>query len=100
MNSSSFSVSETISVTANAFEIITGDWNDNGDLDLAVALGNNTTAILTNDGSGSFSVNSSISFFGSDEFLVAGDWNGDGSLDLVAPEITTGSAEIVFYKNN
>jgi hypothetical protein len=63
--------------------VAAGDFDGDGDLDLAVANdASNTVSILTNDGSGTFA-QTSIPAVGSGPWSVAaGDLDGDGDLDL------------------
>ena len=61
-----------------------GDWDGDGDLDLAVAnFGADQVRILENDGTGGFSVpGPPITGQVGATALAAGDWDGDGDLDL------------------
>lgn len=59
--------------------IVTGDWEGDGDLDLAFASG--PLKIYTNDGSGTFTLFSTVSA-GSPNRIKSGDFDGDGDLDL------------------
>jgi hypothetical protein len=62
-----------------------GDWDGDGDLDLAVAnFGANSVAILQNNGSGSFANIQTIPSLLNAAGLAAGDWDGDGDLDLAS----------------
>jgi hypothetical protein len=67
-------------------EIMTaGDFNQDGNLDLAVNLsGFDNFAILTGDGQGGFKLKSHVAIDTLSKSVVSGDVNGDGKLDIVA----------------
>ena len=67
-------------------EIMTaGDFNQDGDLDLAVNLsGFDNFAILNGDGQGGFTLKSHVATDTLPKSVVSGDVNGDGKLDIVA----------------
>ena len=67
-------------------EIMTaGDFNQDGNLDLAVNLsGFDNFAILTGDGQGGFTLKSHVAIDTLSKSVVSGDVNGDGNLDIVA----------------
>ncbi len=69
--------------TAPAF-IVTGDFNGDGKMDIAVGnAGSNDVSVLLGNGDGTFkaAVNSPAGL--SPQQMAAGDFNGDGKLDLV-----------------
>ena len=64
-----------------------GDFNNDGNLDLAVLTPNveplNGITLLFGNGNGTFSTGSGTMSFGSlPTYVAAGDFNGDGNLDL------------------
>jgi FG-GAP-like repeat len=68
--------------------LVTGDFNADGKLDLAVSTGS-TLSILLGKGDGTFNVTTSSTtaqFVGT---LVTGDFNGDGNLDFAFPDPNT-----------
>ena len=67
-------------------EIMTaGDFNQDGNLDLAVNLsGFDNFAILTGDGHGGFTLKGHVATDTLPKSVVSGDVNGDGKLDIVA----------------
>ena len=73
----------------NPNAVVTGDFNNDGSPDLAVAFGNaNQVVILLNDGQGGFISTGNPAFTGSfPTAMVVGDFNRDGNADLA----TTGS---------
>jgi len=81
----SFTNTASYPVPNNAQWIITGDFNNDGKVDLATAnsVGSSSVSVLLGTGSGTFgaaitTVRTDVVFR-----LVGGDFNGDGKLDLV-----------------
>ena len=78
-----FTAGDTISGMTGARGLAAGDWDDDGDSDLAVAnFSNSRVAILKNNGSGGFGASSSVGSQSGASALVALDFDGDGDLDL------------------
>ncbi|NTW60945.1 MAG: VCBS repeat-containing protein, partial [Nitrospirae bacterium] len=76
--------------------LATGDWDSDGNLDLAVAnFSINNIAVLRNNGTGSFSSLGVIAGQFGISALVAGDWDGNGSLDLAAADNGSDSVHIL-----
>jgi len=78
--------------TAPAF-IVTGDFNGDGKIDIAVGnAGSNDVSILLGNGDGTFkaAVNSAAGL--SPQQMAVGDFNGDGKLDLVVSNSGDGAA--------
>ncbi len=75
----------TLSAGTGRTGIVAGDWDNDGDVDLAVIGGgaSGTAAILTNDGSGAFTLASSPSTGLGPQAVATADVDGDGDLDLV-----------------
>jgi hypothetical protein len=74
-----------IPTPALTYSVVTGDFNGDGKLDIAAAMGTSIGIFLGN-GDGTFSVSS---FTTTAEFvgpLVAADFNGDGKVDLAFPD--------------
>jgi hypothetical protein len=62
---------------------VTGDFNGDGRLDLAVAnLASNDVSVLLGNGDGTFQPESRVAVGAGPGSIVAGDFNGDGRLDL------------------
>jgi len=73
--------------TADTRSVAWGDWDGDGDLDLAVGKGGSANRVYSNDGLGQPS--SLISVWTSSDTdntmsVAWGDWDGDGDLDLAA----------------
>jgi FG-GAP-like repeat/Abnormal spindle-like microcephaly-assoc'd, ASPM-SPD-2-Hydin/FG-GAP repeat len=81
-----FSVPDVASPTtgSNPLSFVTGDFNGDGKVDLAVAnYRSNTVTILLGNGDGSFAATGATPATGSfPAAIVAGDFNKDGKLDL------------------
>ena len=76
--SGGFLPAENITVTAGGVDMAVGDFNNNGTLDVAVAVGVGVSVVLGN-GQGSFSA--PTFFQESANKILAGDFNNDGKLD-------------------
>jgi hypothetical protein len=81
-----FSVGSTNSMPVQG-NFVAGDFNNDGNLDLAVLTPNvepsNGITLLFGNGNGTFSTGSGTLSFGSlPTYVAAGDFNGDGNLDL------------------
>jgi len=83
-----FSVTQKISGQSGAGALAAGDWDSDGDIDLAVAnYTANRLALLKNDGTGNFTVGYTFTGLWGPYGLAAGDWDGDGDLDLVVANL-------------
>ena len=72
-----------IAVGTNPQDIVVGDFNNDGNLDLAVLnVSDQTISILIGNGSGGFTAPRTYSTGNGPVALVVGDFNGDGNLDL------------------
>ncbi len=61
-----------------------GDWDGDGDIDLAIAFGERGVAVLLNQGDGSYEEVSDFANLEQVNGIVSADWDGDGKLDLAA----------------
>lgn len=85
-----------ISVSGTPYAITSGDWNNDGTVDLATAnRSSSTVSILLNDGSGSFSILSSVSAGATPEYLTTGDYDNNGSLDIAVASAGSNAATIL-----
>ena len=83
-----FVVSQKIDGQYGASDLIAGDLDGDGDIDMAVAnSAADTVALFRNDGSGRFSEAGLISNQPGARALAAGDWDGDGDLDSAVAEL-------------
>lgn len=82
--------------------LTTGDFNHDGNLDVAVAnTGDNTVSILLGNGSGSLTVTgTAINVGHGPEAIRAGDFNGDGYSDLAVANYHDGTVSILLNNQN
>ena len=86
----------------NPLFIATGDFNGDGNLDLAVAnAASNTVTILLGNGDGAFTPTSATVPTGSDPVSIAvGDFNADGILDLAVANATGDNVTVLLGKGD
>ncbi|MGB6686746.1 MAG: FG-GAP-like repeat-containing protein [Terracidiphilus sp.] len=90
------------SATNTTTSLTTGDFNDDGKLDVAVAnKGDNTVSILLGTGSGSLTLQATPIAVGSDpEAIRAGDFTGDGYSDLAVANYHAGTVTTLLNNQN
>jgi len=85
-----------ISVGQNVSAIVTGDFNGDGKLDLALTdAGSNTVIILLGNGDGTFGAPTTIPVGDDPVAIVAGDFNNDGNLDLATANNGDGTVTLL-----
>jgi len=77
--------------------IVTGDFNGDGKLDLAV-VGTTSVSILLGNGDGTFQTDVQYSVGSGPVAIATGDFNGDGNLDLVV--VDSGDATVSILLGN
>jgi FG-GAP-like repeat/Abnormal spindle-like microcephaly-assoc'd, ASPM-SPD-2-Hydin len=82
-----FTFAPTVGTGFWATAMAVGDFNGDGNLDIAVASGNTITpatlSIFLGNGDGTFTVGATLTgTSGDSNFIAVGDFNGDGALDL------------------
>jgi len=91
-----FTAANTVAGQTNAQDLAAGDWDGDGDVDLAVA---NSSAgrvdILINDGTGDFTAADTIAGQTNTQDLAAGDWDDDRDLDLAVANSGAGRVDIL-----
>ncbi|MGA2500623.1 MAG: VCBS repeat-containing protein [Tepidisphaeraceae bacterium] len=76
--------------------VVTGDFNGDGKLDLAVAnYGSNSVSILTGTGNGAFAPKVDYATGSHPVSVATGDFNGDGKLDLAVANEDSDSVSIL-----
>lgn len=92
----SFASAVNYNVGSNPHSIATGDFNNDGNVDLVTAnKANNSVSVLLGNGLGSF--NAAINYnVGSAPYCVAtGDLNGDGKIDLIVANSNSNSVSVL-----
>ncbi len=85
--SGKFIQTATLATGSNLRDVVAGDWDGDGDVDLAVSGGMDYyVRIWTNDGTGGFTQTSSLSIDSGPYALAAGDWDEDGDQDLAVTQ--------------
>ncbi len=93
-----FNQTSTVGTGNFPYEITTGDFDGDGNLDLAVTnYSSNIISILKNNGTGTFTA-SSVVVGSSPNGIITGDLDGDGDLDLAVTNNSSSSVSIL--KNN
>jgi hypothetical protein len=93
----------TVMTDASVWQLVAGDWNGDGHLDVAfVGFVNEFIWILPGDGTGQFGPATSILIGGGTypHFLVAADFNADGHPDLAAANPYGGEVDVLIGDGN
>src|SRR5208283_4695150 len=88
----------TVSVGLNPSFVAVGDFNGDGNLDLAVAnFTDSTVSILKGEGAGNFApaTTSPVSVGVNPDSIAVGDFNGDGNPDLAVANFVDGSVSML-----
>lgn len=86
----------TLASGAHPAAVITGDFNADNHVDLAVAdAGTNTASVLFGNGDGTFTTHVDFSTGSQPAGLAAGDFNGDGRLDLAIADANASSVTVI-----
>ncbi len=90
-----------ITVGTEPAALATGDWNDDGHADLAVADPTSTTLwLMGNDGRGSFTIDALALPERNPVFVVSGDFNGDGLADLATANFRSDSVSLLLNQGD
>lgn len=82
---SSFAVTSTVSAGNTPRGIVTGDFNEDGKIDIAVAnFGSSTITVALGNGDGTFTGGATLSVGSNTSFLTTGYFNQDAHLDLAS----------------
>jgi hypothetical protein len=94
-NTPSFAPATNFAAPAPTF-VAEGDFNGDGKLDLAVAVGNsNNVSILLGTGTGSFTPAGNFGVGALPRSIAVGDFNGDGRLDLAVANAGSNNVSIL-----
>jgi hypothetical protein len=81
--------------------VVTGDFNGDGRLDLAVSnSGSDTVSILLGNGDGTFGAKNDFNTSAGPRGIVAADFNRDGALDLAVADETAGKVVVLLGNGN
>ena len=88
--SGKFIQTDSLATGSNLRDVVAGDWDGDGDVDLAVSGDEMAmdyyVRIWTNDGTGGFTQTSSLQVDNGPYALAAGDWDEDGNQDLAVTQ--------------
>jgi hypothetical protein len=86
---------------ADPFGVAAGDFNGDGDLDLAVTNNSgNTVSVLLGNGDGMFKPHVDYATGSHPESIIVQDFNNDGKLDLAIANCTSGTISILLGKGD
>lgn len=82
-------------VGAQPYSVAIGDFNNDGKLDMAVAIPDqNSVSIRMGDGAGNFTGSTSVPVGTSPRWVSVGDFNGDGMEDIASANVNSNSVSI------
>ena len=91
-----FSQRETITVGANPRQFGIGDFNGDGQSDVAVAnFGSDTVTVLIGDRDRGFTPEATIPVGDGPDAVAAGDFNGDGRVDLAVSNLNSDTVQLL-----
>ncbi len=95
-----FNEISNIAVGTNPYSVASGDLDNDGDIDLAVANSAGSISIIINNGNGTFTKQNPDIISGDTRRVIAGDFDNDGDLDLAAGIGSLSSVKILTNNGN
>jgi Leucine-rich repeat (LRR) protein len=94
-NFSAQSAGSPFAVGASPYSVTAGDFDGDGDLDLAVANNGSAVSILLNTGAGAYAAAVNYAVGAGPTSVTAGDFDGDGDLDLAVANFSDNTVSIL-----
>ena len=86
---------------SNAAGVVSGDFNSDGKMDLAVSnFGSNTISVLLGNGDGTFAPKTDLTTGTNPAYIVSGDFNRDGKSDLAVANFGSNSVSVFQGQGN
>ncbi|MDZ8109037.1 MAG: FG-GAP-like repeat-containing protein [Nostoc sp. DedQUE12a] len=97
----SFATASNFAVGSSLSSVTVGDFNKDGNLDLAVAnSGSNNVSVLLGNGSGGFGAASNFGVANSPLSVIVGDFNKDGNSDLAVANSSSNNVSVLLGNGN
>jgi hypothetical protein len=90
-----FNLNSTVSMNSSVFEVVVGDFNNDGIQDIASANNNSTISVRLGTGTGTFAGSTNINALGNCVEFAIGDFNMDGKQDFVTANSGSGTFSVL-----